>query len=260
MIAPRKIMKLCCKAGEEATRDQLFDTFTPEATKSHCPVPHGRVIKAVEDAMGKDGLQIVGSEFALSDGVDYNNNKAPVPEGRMFAMYQIANGHDDRVDVIALRNSHDKSLPLSLAGGGNVFCCTNLILNGEIKVARKHTSMILRDLDQLVAMAMGKIGDSLVADANRIEAYKATELDDNRAGRLIVEGCTRYRASTKSKVDKIWGEWLEPSHDEFKPRNAWSLFNAFTEVAKGQNPENHIKRGQALHGLFDSACSVLATN
>jgi hypothetical protein len=208
--------------------------------------------------MSQDGLQILGSEFAISNGVDYENHKAVVPQARMFGMYQIGNGHDDRVDVIAIRNSHDKSFPLAIAGGSNVFVCTNLILNGEIKVARKHTSQILRDLDQLVARSIGQVGDALVKDAERIEAYKATELDDNRAGRLILEGCTRYRCSTKSKVDAIWGEWLEPSHDEFKPRNAWSLFNAFTEVAKGQNPENHIKRGQALHGLMDSACGLLA--
>jgi hypothetical protein len=34
-------------------------------------------------------------------------------------------------------------------------------------------------------------------------------------------------------------------------RNAWSSFNACTEVFKGINPHTVVNRSQALHGLFD---------
>jgi hypothetical protein len=40
------------------------------------------------------------------------------------------------------------------------------------------------------------------------------------------------------------------------PRNLWSLFNAFTEVYKGQNPATTIKRSQALHGLCDATVGI----
>ena len=46
------------------------------------------------------------------------------------------------------------------------------------------------------------------------------------------------------------GNGGEPSHPEFSERSAWSLFNAFTEVLKGNLPELP-KRTEVLHGLFD---------
>ena len=60
------------------------------------------------------------------------------------------------------------------------------------------------------------------------------------------------RAITTSQVPGVLEEWRKPQHEEFMPRNAWSLFNAFTEVYKSVNPQTAVKRGQALHGLFDS--------
>jgi len=46
-------------------------------------------------------------------------------------------------------------------------------------------------------------------------------------------------------------EWREPERAAFQPRNAWSLFNAFTAVYREINPHTVLHRGEALHGLFD---------
>ena len=55
-------------------------------------------------------------------------------------------------------------------------------------------------------------------------------------------------------------EWREPSHDEFRPRTAWSLFNAFTEAHKSVNPHTAVRRGEALYGLFDTETQALGRN
>ncbi len=39
-------------------------------------------------------------------------------------------------------------------------------------------------------------------------------------------------------------EWREPKYDEFKPRTAWSLFNAVTEVIK---PRQRTQPAAAAH-------------
>ena len=46
--------------------------------------------------------------------------------------------------------------------------------------------------------------------------------------------------------------WRKPEHEEFCGRNGWSLWNAFTEVFKTVNPHTALRRGEALHGLFDA--------
>ena len=39
-------------------------------------------------------------------------------------------------------------------------------------------------------------------------------------------------------------------------RNAWSLFNAFTSVYREINPHTALRRGEALHGLFDAVVGM----
>jgi hypothetical protein len=46
-------------------------------------------------------------------------------------------------------------------------------------------------------------------------------------------------------------EWRKPQHAEFEPRTAWSLFNSFTEVFKGQLRGLPAKT-ERLHGLLDN--------
>ena len=50
---------------------------------------------------------------------------------------------------------------------------------------------------------------------------------------------------------QVLREWHTPRHEEFQPRTAWSLFNAFTEARKQVNPHTAICSGEALHRVFD---------
>jgi len=63
-------------------------------------------------------------------------------------------------------------------------------------------------------------------------------------------------AITPSQVPDVVLEWREPSHREFQSRNLWSLFNAFTEIYKGQNPNLTLARSEALHGLCDGVVGL----
>jgi hypothetical protein len=44
--------------------------------------------------------------------------------------------------------------------------------------------------------------------------------------------------------------WEDPKHEEFHPRTAWSLFNAFTEVQKGSGPQAQMEGSLRLSTLF----------
>ena len=66
------------------------------------------------------------------------------------------------------------------------------------------------------------------------------------------------RAITPTVLPEVIRYWREPLHEEFRPRTVWSLFNAFTEQFKAVNPHVAAKRSQALHGLCDSVCGLIA--
>ena len=64
------------------------------------------------------------------------------------------------------------------------------------------------------------------------------------------------RAITASQIPDVLQEWRTPEHEAFRPRNAWSLFNAFTSVYRETNPHTALRRGEALHGLFDAVVGL----
>jgi len=53
-------------------------------------------------------------------------------------------------------------------------------------------------------------------------------------------------------IDK---EWMNPRHADFNDRNAWSLFNSFTQVNRDKTVhfEQQVPRTVALHKAFDEA-------
>lgn len=251
--------------GRKATLDEVRETKTPLSTRSHFPIPHSRIVDLVTDSFVEAGYEIQDAQYALRG----KTGDAPFPDAQFFGLFHLRNGSQGKdYDLVAgLRNSHDKSVPAAIALGSHVFVCDNMAFSGEVKLARKHTRFILRDLPGIVAKAVGELGNLRNRQAVRIEAYKGRVLSQRDAYTGIVKA---YKSGIvpSSKVGHVVAEWdrhdeisetFKPRHEEFVPRNAWSLFNCFTEVLKGYPLDGYgtgslQDRTQRLHGLMDLAC------
>ena len=227
--------------GKAAGRAELELVHTPEPTKTWTPIPHTRLIDEVKAALVTKTIDVVAESHALAR------------EGnRYFGLLQVSNRsrQEDFAYVVGLRNSHDQSYPAGLVVGSRVFVCDNLSFSGEISVARKHTSNILRDLQGLTCKAVGFLAERWLDQEQRIEGYKGFEVDDAGAHDLVVRALDA-RVITTHQLPKVVAEWREPRHAEFEARTGWSLFNCFTEVLKGTNVFSLPPRTKALHGLFE---------
>lgn len=232
--------------GHVASRDEVASVPTPEPTDTWCPINHHDFLIGIKDALVRSGLRVVGEAHGLAK----NRN-------RYFGMLQLANGsrHEDYSLVVGIRNSHDKSFPAGLVCGSGCFVCDNLAFSGEIRISRKHTRWINRDLPHLISRAVGKLGDLRHKQDFRIASYKMRSLSDPEAHDLMVRALDA-RVITSTRIPKVVREWRNPRHDEFKNRNVWSLFNSFTEVMKETSLFDRPRRTMALHGLMDRACEL----
>jgi hypothetical protein len=239
---------LCLHAGASSVeRAQLATIRTPERTSTWVPIPHDRLLNGITDNLEQDGLTITGQAHGLTrDGARY------------FGLLEVAYGPaaDDFGMVIGIRNSHDKSFPAGLVVGASVFVCDNLSFSGEIKLARKHTVFINRDLPQLIRRALGQLETQRDKQERRFAGYKETELTHGQAHDLIVRAVDALILPV-TRLPDVLKEWREPRHEEFRTggKTAWRLFNAFSECLKG-NLDYLPKRTQALHGLMDIACKI----
>ncbi|HLN27598.1 MAG TPA: DUF932 domain-containing protein [Gemmataceae bacterium] len=239
-------LHLHCGASS-VSRERVAQAITPERTDSWVPIAHDRLLNGVQESLARSGLHVVTE----AHGLTHDSN-------RYFGLLQVANGSnpDDFGLVVGIRNSHDKTFPAALVLGASVFVCDNLSFSGEVKLARKHTAYIERDLPQLVDRAVGLLCDLRHTQERRFEAYRNHELADSQAHDLIIQGLDS-RVVPVTRIPELLQEWREPRHAEFREgRTAWRLFNAFTEILKG-NLGELPRRTQALHGLMDSACGLV---
>jgi len=135
--------------------------------------------------------------------------------------------------------------------GANVFVCDNLSFSGEIRIARRHTRFIMRDIPRLTANAVGQLSLSWNKMEDRINHYREHELSDAVVHDLCVRSID-VGAITASQLPRVVKEWREPRHPEFKDRNVWSFFNSTTEVLKESGLSQVSRRTIALHGLLDA--------
>jgi hypothetical protein len=191
--------------------------------------------------MRSAGLKIGNQVHSLNqDGAQY------------FGLTEIygPNNADDYALIVGLRNSHNKTFPVGLVAGATVFVCDNLSFSGEVRLSRKHTTHLQRDLPQLVSRGVGRLMDLWGHQGKRIDAYKNHRMRDKAAHDLVIRAVD-LGACTNRMIPAVIKEWREPSYADFSERSAWSLFNAFTETLKGNLPELP-RRTEALHALFDT--------
>jgi Domain of unknown function (DUF932) len=228
-------------------RERVAEVLTPSRTESWVPIAHDKLLTGVQEALARSGLHVVTEAHGLTNAGN-----------RYFGLLQVANGTNTAAFglVVGIRNSHDKSFPAALVLGAQVFVCDNLSFSGEVKLARKHTAHIERDLPQLVERAVGMLSDLRNTQERRFTAYQHHELADSGAHDLVIKAMDS-RIIPVTRIPDVLQEWREPRHPEFREgRTAWRLFNAFTEALKG-NLGELPKRTQALHGLLDPACGLI---
>ncbi|MBP6965780.1 MAG: DUF932 domain-containing protein [Armatimonadetes bacterium] len=232
--------------GWEATKADLAAVPVPVETDSYVPVPHGRFLEEVELHVPRFGLTVTEARYALArDGM------------QMFAVLTCSNGdeHADYALAIGVRNSYDRSLCAGLVAGSHVFCCDNLAFSGEAAVARKHTAHVFRDLPDLIYRMLSKVASLQGRIHAEVAAMKARELLPEKADHLIVEAIRR-RALPASNLPRVLDAWDRPRHEEFMPRTAWSLYNAFTETAKSRSPRAQVEGTLRLTRAFRDLLSL----
>ncbi len=234
------------RGGWEASKADLAAVPVPDPTDSYHPVPYGRFVEEVELHVPRFGLNVTSAQFALAR------------EGnQMFGVVTCSNGmptHDYAL-AIGVRNSYDRSLAVGLVAGTRVFCCDNLAFSGEVKMNRKHTVHVFRDLPDLIYRMLGQVSSMRSRIDDEIAGMKATVLGPHRAHHLMVEA-VRGGVLPASRLPKVIGAWEEPKHEEFASRTAWSLFNAFTEVQKGSPPRAQLEGSLKLSSLFRRELSL----
>jgi len=202
------------------TRDEVTG-WTPGSRWT--PISHNDLLDHMFKAANDRQLEVIGESWELKrDGhnlfgrLDFQTPKnLEMPEGMGLSM--------------AFRHSNVGDYALTFAVGAHVFVCSNGMIVGEFVCKRKHTNHV--DLRE----AVGNGFDRFLIEADRINRttglLKELPTDDFLASRIIIEA-GRKNIMSWQDLSKVQQYWFEPQHEEFEPRNRWSLYNSFTETIR----------------------------
>lgn len=217
-------------------RQDLLALPIPETTETHRPVPHSKIVEAVIESLGFRKYTVVRDEYGIS------------PDGmKMFGFLEINEEEQGVRFAIGLRNSHDKTFSLGLTVGYRVFVCDNLSFLGDFTpVTRKHTKHF--DYIEVIGGAVDKMQRSFGPMHRQIDAWKGFELPDIQAKSVIYDAFIGSGIDAPKHVAKsVHQHYFAPVHEEFFPRNMWSLSNAFTSAFNDQlDPIPQMKAAASL--------------
>jgi len=220
------------------TRDELRAVATPEATTTFRPIPHVELVEMLDRVLLAQNMRIEEEKFALRrDG------------SVLFGVLHLAYGETgDGIAALGLRTANNKTMSLQICAGLSVFVCDNLAFRGDmIALKRKHTAGL--NLREELTLAVVRFQDHFGRLTREIEDLKARRLADVEAKALIHDVFAQSLMPVRFLPD-VSHSYFEPELPAFEARNAWSLHNAFTAVAKVMPMPTRLPAIQAVGKLF----------
>ncbi len=228
--------------GKLATIDELKACKTPPPEGRWHPTSHLQVLTSVKETLHGAGYIIKSEKYALARS-----------DARFFGILNLETPLAHGVGLsVGVRNSVDKSFPLGFAAGSHCFVCDNLAFRAELLVRRKHTLNGMKAFGTAIGSAVASLASFKEAEQLRIQRMAEMELNEAQASHIILQAFRCGIISTL-QLPLVCKEWEEPRHEEFAPRTAFSLFNAFTEVLKPRAisaPQQFVASTIRLNGLM----------
>jgi hypothetical protein len=220
--------------------DALRAVTTPAPTETHVPVPHHEIVELMRFTLGFHQHEIAEEHHAItSDGARY------------FGLMCLRSPNGEYTDMLGLRNSHDKSLPIGIAFGSRVFVCDDLAFSADHVIRRKHTVRAKRDRPALLADIIQPLKEQRQAQNQRLLTYQGAALSDQHADHAIMDMYRKDIIGVQA-IGHVLKAYDEPPHD-WGDRTAWRLFNAATFALAGKVAEKPaITRD--LHNVIDGVC------
>lgn len=195
------------------TREELALISPPQATRTHQPIAHDRIVTALVEALSFRHISVVREEYAVSpDG------------GKMFGVLDLNAEWSGVRFSVGLRNSNDKSMRLGMTVGYRVTVCDNMMFKGDFTpVLFKHTRKL--ELLDVISVGVDRMQRSFAPLKEQIGAWRGQILSDDEA-RLAI-----YRAFLEERFPRmimaeVHQHYFQPAHDEFRPAPASFLMQA----------------------------------
>ena len=226
------------------TYSDIKEIPIPESTLTYQAVPYTDLI---------DSLLVLGSDMLTGFSLEKTKYGLARENQQMFGIHTYKFGISDIGLSIGFRSSYNRTLSNSVAIGGNVFVCDNLMIQGDIMVMRKHTPNVYNDLSLRLKSAFENAQDAYLelheTKEHLSNIYVSTDRGYQMLGYLYGNNILASR-----QLSVATKEWRTPTHKEHGKNTAWTLYNACTEALKTLQIRGILEKHQILDAKFKEIC------
>jgi hypothetical protein len=160
----------------------------------------------------------------------------------------------DAMFSLGVRHDNVGRYAVTFAVGARIAVCSNGVFSGDFVLKNRHYDSL--NLDDAVAEGVERYLTETDTLIKFIQNMQAVTLDDRDASHLLVSTAERMSGNDHGCINwnhlrSVWENWKTPPHDEFQPRNQWSLYNAFTQVGKELSPPRQMSLLKGLKPLME---------
>jgi hypothetical protein len=221
------------------TRAELALVPAPASTVTHQVIPHVEIVNSLEEQLGFRHIAITKEEFAVTkDGKNF------------FGVMTLDQGIDGASFALGVRNSHSKQFRLSIVVGLRIFVCSNLCFSGDFNIVlAKHSKNF--SLQSALSIGIDQAQRGFHPMQQRVESWQQLQISDEQAKLTIFDAFVGDQLDAPKHLARmVWQNWQQPTHDEFRPRTAYSLNNAFTSAIGTLEPVPKYKATASLGQFF----------
>ena len=204
-------------------------------------IQHGVLVESLIASMMQRDWKINDMQFALARGgadlagaFDVTIPGLDAPEGQSYSL--------------GLLTSNAMFRALRIVVGTNVAICNNGMATGEVALCRKHTTRL-----ELFDEVNGAL-DRYIVQARKVKEFvsrlKSYRISNYMLNHLLCE-TGRSGILPWSAVGKVDKEFQDPTYPEHG-KNAWGLYNAFTQIVKQASPIHQMDKMNKFRQLFPS--------
>lgn len=221
------------------TRQELALVPAPLSTSTHQVVPHAEIVNALEEQLSFRHISIASEEYAVAK--DGNN---------FFGVMTLDQGIEGGSFALGIRNSHSKAFRLSIVVGLRIFVCSNLSFSGDFSIVlAKHSKNL--NLKNSISIGIDEAQRGFDPMRRTVESWRAKQVTDDDARLCVFKAFIEDQLDAPKHLAKqVWQNWLQPTHDEFQPRTAFSLQNCFTSAFGKHLEPIPLYRATASLGKF----------
>ena len=226
-------VSLCGNWGSQIPFKELeampIEPFEKSGSR-HAPAKHSELCKVVDKSFDMLGYRCDNHAFYVSKD-----------KHRMLNTFDILHNdvslsNDEFKLMGATINTTNQTIAPHVLFGPKVFVCDNLTFCAEYHIKHKATPSLLQDMKYLVLDNITDIPSIFNEIGSQFDVMKEWGLES----RLEVNDLLIRAAETGvigfQQIPRVKTFWNEPEHDEFKPRNMYSFYNAFTSYWRKKNP------------------------